>query len=154
MRYLAAIVAALVVAACGGTEKSAAPSRAAPTVAAKDGVLVDASGKALYSPDQERSGKVRCVGGCLSFWLPLEPASGTPTAGGGVSGKLGVITRDDGGKQVTLDGRPLYRFSEDPAPGKVTGDGFQDDFDGTHFTWRAIKTSGAAAAKTAPTGGY
>jgi predicted lipoprotein with Yx(FWY)xxD motif len=153
MRQLV-VLAALVVAACGGSETPAAPSRAAPTVSMKGGVLVDARGAALYTPDQERSGKVRCVGECLTFWLPLKPGSGTPTAAGGVTGKLGVISRDDGSKQVTLDGRPLYRFSEDPAPGKVTGDGFEDDFAGTHFTWHALKTSGAAPAKSAPTYDY
>jgi predicted lipoprotein with Yx(FWY)xxD motif len=153
MRYVIAL-AALALAACGGSETPAAPSQSSPTVSVKSGVLVDTRGAALYTPDEERSGKVRCVDECLTFWLPLEPDAGTPTASGDVSGKLGVITRDDGAKQVTLDGRPLYRFSEDPAPGKVTGDGFEDDFAGTHFTWRAVKTSGAAPAKTAPTDDY
>jgi predicted lipoprotein with Yx(FWY)xxD motif len=150
MRYLIAL-AALALAACGGSETPSAPSRAAPTLSVKriDGVgsvLVDGSGKALYTPDEERSGKVVCVDECLTFWDPLQPGSRTPTAGGDVSGKLGVISRDDGSQQVTLDGRPLYRFSEDPAPGRVTGDGFEDDFAGTHFTWHAVTTSGTSSA--------
>jgi predicted lipoprotein with Yx(FWY)xxD motif len=153
MRYLVAL-AALIVAACGGSESPASSSRAAPTISVKGGVLVDAGGKALYTPDQERSGRVRCTGECLTFWEPLQPGSGTPTASKDVTGKLATITRGDGSKQVTLDGRPLYRFSEDPAPGQVTGDGFEDDFAGTHFTWRAVRTSGAAPAKAAPTYDY
>ena len=144
MRYAIAL-AALALAACGGA-KTPATSNRPPTVSVTDGVLVDASGKALYTPDQERSGKVVCVDECLTFWDPLQPGGDAPTASQEVSGKLGVITRDDGSKQVTLDGKPLYRFSEDPAPGKVTGDGFEDDFGGTHFTWHAVKTSGAAPA--------
>ena len=40
-------------------------------------------------------------------------SSGQPTAGDGVSGKLGIVKRPDGMRQVTLDGRPLYRFAED-----------------------------------------
>ncbi len=67
---------------------------------------------------------------------------------------LAVITRDDGGKQVTLDGRPLYRFSEDPAPGKVTGDGFKDDFGGVSFTWHAVTPSGATRTSRPSGGGY
>jgi hypothetical protein len=52
-----------------------------------------------------------------------------------------VITRPDGGRQVTIDGKPLYTFSED-SPGKATGNGFTDDFGGHHFTWNVIRAGG------------
>jgi predicted lipoprotein with Yx(FWY)xxD motif len=35
---------------------------------------------------------------------------------------------------VTVDGRLLYRFTEDPDKGVVTGNGFADSFDGRAFT--------------------
>ncbi|HEX3226281.1 MAG TPA: hypothetical protein VHQ89_09310 [Gaiellaceae bacterium] len=114
-------------------------------------VLVDAKGKALYRSDQERNGKVLCTGACLSFWQPLT-VSGTPK-GKGVSGKLAIVRRPDGGRQVTFNGRLLYSFKLDKA-GKVTGDGFKDAFGGQKFTWHVARPAGAAGgsgAKPAPT---
>ena len=40
------------------------------------------------------------------------------------------MTRPDGSRQVTFDGRPLYRFAEDSDAGTVTGNGIADSFDG------------------------
>ena len=60
--------------------------------------------------------------------------------GDGVSGRLATVKRPDGSRQVTLDGRPLYRFAQDSAAGKATGDGVTDNFDGQQFTWHAEGT--------------
>ena len=38
-----------------------------------------------------------------------------------MTGELGVITRDDGGLQVTYDGIPLYYWINDVVPGDATG---------------------------------
>jgi predicted lipoprotein with Yx(FWY)xxD motif len=139
---------ALALAACGDDDEQPAAAGAGATVsvAEVDGVgsvLVDRSGKALYTADQEADGAIRCRGGCLTIWLPLE-ASGTPTGSDDVTGELGTVERPDGTKQVTYDGRPLYRFAEDAAPGEVTGDGVSDSFGGTAFTWRVVTTTGAS----------
>jgi predicted lipoprotein with Yx(FWY)xxD motif len=149
----AALAATLVLAACGGgggggASDSANSAGSATTVAVKqvDGigrVLVDASGKALYSSDVEADGKVRCTGACTSFWEPLTVGSETPKATAS-AGTLGVIKRPDGTKQVAVDGKPLYTFAED-APDKVEGNGFTDDFNGRHFTWNAVLAGGKAA---------
>jgi predicted lipoprotein with Yx(FWY)xxD motif len=147
----AALAATLALAACGGgggSSDSATTAGSTTTVAVKqvDGigrVLVDASGKALYSSDVEADGEVRCTGACTSFWEPLTLDSGTPTATAG-AGRLDVIKRPDGTKQVAVNGKPLYTFSED-APDKVEGNGFTDDFDGRHFTWNAVLAGGKAA---------
>jgi predicted lipoprotein with Yx(FWY)xxD motif len=37
--------------------------------------------------------------------------------------QVGTITRDDGTKQVTLNGHPLYTYSGDSAAGDVAGQG-------------------------------
>jgi predicted lipoprotein with Yx(FWY)xxD motif len=50
-------------------------------------------------------------------------AAGQPTAGAGVTGKLGTLTRADGTMQVTSDGLPLYYWQGDAKPGDTTGDG-------------------------------
>lgn len=114
-------------------------------------MLVDAAGKALYTPDQESDGHVRCTGACASIWQPVvAPASGTPKASDRAT-MLEVIVRPDGTRQVAAGRKPLYTFTEDPQ-GKVTGDGFSDDFGGRHFTWHAVLAGGAAASgkSTAP----
>jgi predicted lipoprotein with Yx(FWY)xxD motif len=151
----AALAASLVLAACGGggddSSGSATASGGGTTVAIKsiDGVgdvLVDSSGKALYASDVEADGKVRCTGACTSFWKPLTLDSAKPTAADGV-GRIGVATRPDGDKQVTVDGKLLYTFSEDQ-PGKVEGNGFTDDFDGRHFKWNAVLAGGDTAGSS------
>jgi predicted lipoprotein with Yx(FWY)xxD motif len=140
---------ALALAACGGDDEeqpAAAAGDATVSVEEIDGVgsvLVDRAGRALYTADEESDGTIRCRGGCLALWLPLE-ASGTPTGSGDVTGDLGTVQRPDGAMQVTYDGKPLYRFAEDTEPGKVTGDGVSDSFDGTAFTWHAVTTTGAS----------
>ena len=39
-------------------------------------VLVDQSGKTVYSPRQEAHGKILCTGSCLGFWFPVSVAAG------------------------------------------------------------------------------
>jgi predicted lipoprotein with Yx(FWY)xxD motif len=145
----AALAATLLLAACGGGGSSdSTTTGATTTVAVKqvDGigrVLVDANGKALYTSDVEADGKVRCTGACTSFWEPLTLGSGTPTAAAG-AGALDVVKRPDGTKQVAVDGKPLYTFTED-GPDTVEGNGFADDFNGRHFTWSAVLAGGGTA---------
>lgn len=86
----------------------------------------------VFSKDVKDSGTSACTGGCLSTWPALTvPAGGTPTAGTGVTGKLGTITRaDNQALQVTYNGLPLYFFSGDTAPG---------DSKGVYTNWSAVK---------------
>jgi predicted lipoprotein with Yx(FWY)xxD motif len=128
---------------------TAAPAGGGQTVAVKsiDGigdVLVDAGGKALYASDVESDGKVHWTSS--SFWEPLTVDSGKPTAADGV-GKLGVIKRPDGARQVTADGKLLYTFTED-SPGNAKGNGFSDDLNGEHFTWSAVLAGGKLASSS------
>jgi predicted lipoprotein with Yx(FWY)xxD motif len=142
-------VAVLAIAGCGSSSSSSSGSAAqggATTVAARQiagagTVLVDAKGAALYAPDQERGGRVRCVGACTSIWKPLTLGSGRPTGPGG----LGVVRRPDGTRQVTANGRPLYSFTQEGA-GSVTGDRVADAFGGRHFTWHVVTAKGKPAA--------
>ena len=54
------------------------------------------------------------------YW---PPSTGAPTAGPGVTGKLGTIKRSDGSLQATYDGHPLYTYIGDSARARllVTG---------------------------------
>jgi predicted lipoprotein with Yx(FWY)xxD motif len=159
---LAAIVAAVALAACGSgssdddSASAAAAGTNGQTVAVQDlgdagSVLVGSDGKALYTSDVEESGMIACTDGCESFWEPLTTDSGKPT--GDVPGKLGVVSRPDGGgQQVTFNGRPLYSFVEDGS-GEVTGDGFSDAFDGRQFTWSVVSVaSGGSQPDTSSDG--
>ena len=158
---LAAAVAAGLLAACGsagagagggsgaaGTHGTAARSGIVLSVRKLPGigaVLADRSGKTLYSPQQEADGKIMCTGDCLSFWFPVRVAAGAGLrAPGGVSGALGTIHRP-GLTQLTYNGKPLYTFRLDQAPGQAHGNDFTDHFGGTAFTWHALTTSGAPA---------
>jgi predicted lipoprotein with Yx(FWY)xxD motif len=152
---LLAVLATLALAACGGSNDNGGGSNAAATnatVSMDNGTLVDSDGAPLYTSEQEKSGKVVCTGGCTSIWLPLT-APGTPSAGDGVSGKLGTVKRPDGAKQVTLDGRPLYRFAEDGTDGKPTGDGVKDNFGGQQFTWHLEGSAMASDSGGGSSGG-
>jgi len=155
-----AIAASVALAACGGEGSNGASPSASGGAGSGTGsgntvsvrqlsgigsVLVDQTGKALYSSDLEASGKIVCDDpACNAFWKPLTLTAKKPTAPAG-AGKLGMITRPDGSRQVTDNGKPLYTFSED-SPGKATGDGFTDDFSGHHFTWNVVRAGGTTAS--------
>ena len=159
---VAVVVAAGLVAGCGGggddnSSSASPPAMSSATVTTQDiggdDVVVDSTGKALYASDQEAAaGKVLCIDGCTSFWEPLT-VNGAPT-GNDVSGKLGVTRRPDGDKQVTLDGKLLYSFVQDKQD-EVTGDGFQDAFDGQTLTWHVVHPDGSTGSTgTSSSGGY
>jgi predicted lipoprotein with Yx(FWY)xxD motif len=84
-------------------------------------------GKTLYQfkNDTVNSGKSTCYAGCDGTWPPFTVDSldeVKPDAA--VTGKLALITRDDGKKQVTYKGWPLYYFSGDTKAGDTNGQGF------------------------------
>lgn len=84
-------------------------------------ILTDASGRTLYLFANDAPDTSNCSGGCALAWPPLLTME-DPTAGEGVNAaKLGIITRADGSRQVTYDGKPLYYYAQDAAPGDVRG---------------------------------
>ncbi|HEY1572603.1 MAG TPA: hypothetical protein VGG05_14770 [Pseudonocardiaceae bacterium] len=148
-------------AACGGGTSAAGPqyapvggasggqggtftSTVSATTANGGKILVDPTGAALYTNDQD-SGKPRCVTkDCVAVWVPLMVPSGQqPTEGPGVGGTIGTVAVG-GRDQVTLDGKPLYTFALD-GPGQAQGNGLGDSFGGTHFTWHSAVPVGATA---------
>jgi len=147
-----AVVLALTVAACGARSGAATkPSTVSTTVAVRQvpglgRILIDAAGMPLYVNDQDTAGMSSCNGACAVVWKPLT-TSGTPTATG-VSGKLGVVARSDGGRQVTLAGRPVYTFIADRS-GAVTGNGVHDQFGTRSFSWHVMLSDGTTPAATA-----
>jgi len=172
MRRSAVTLALLALAGCGSTSygggssagttsSSSAASSAASKADLKTAnsslgkVVVTADGRTVYVFDKDTpgSGTSVCSGACLAKWPPVQATSAAPTVDG-VTGKLATITRDDGTKQVTLGGMPLYLFSGDSHAGDVNGQAVGG-------TWWAVgpngtKITAAAASSSAPaySGGY
>ena len=96
-------------------------------------ILANSHGLTLYyySADKRGSGTSACTGGCATAWPPLAAPVKAP-AGARLPGRLGVITRPNGVKQVTLNGYPLYFYIGDKAPGQAKGDGISG-------SWHVIK---------------
>ena len=92
-------------------------TRAGPVLASSRGLTLY-----YYSADKRHSGKSACTGTCATAWPPLAAPVKAP-AGVRLPGKLGVITRPNGVKQVTLNGYPLYCYICDKTAGQVTGNG-------------------------------
>jgi predicted lipoprotein with Yx(FWY)xxD motif len=108
------------------TSPAASPAEGALKVADSSlgQIIVDGSGMTVYyfTKDQANSGKSACSGDCLTAWPAVVATSDQPS-GEGITAELGTITRDDGTKQVTVNGMPIYLFAKDKAAGDVTGQG-------------------------------
>jgi predicted lipoprotein with Yx(FWY)xxD motif len=159
------VAAALLAAACGssspgpggtsGTSSSPASSGSALKTTTISGVtvLTNAKGFTLYWFAPDTSTKSNCNGSCAQIWPPVK---GPATAGPGVTGKLGTITRSDGSTQATYDGHPLYTYTADTAPGQANGNGIN----ASGGVWHEVTASGAPAPASSPSassgggGGY
>jgi predicted lipoprotein with Yx(FWY)xxD motif len=81
-------------------------------------LLTDAKGLTLYWFAPDTATKSACYGSCAAYWPPV---TGSPSAGPGVGGKLGTITRSGGAVQATYNGHPLYTYIGDSGPGQDSG---------------------------------
>jgi len=98
-------------------------------------VLTNAKGFTLYwfAPDTATTSK--CTDSCAAYWPPVF---GTPQAGPGVTGRLGIISRPGGGVQATYDGHPLYSYIGDNGPGQANG----NNLDLNGGLWYEVRTDG------------
>jgi predicted lipoprotein with Yx(FWY)xxD motif len=154
-----AIAAVLVVAACGSTSStsggsggsggsSSSPAATSPAAASGGALatakvsgstlLTNSKGFTLYWFALDTTTASKCTGTCAHYWPPVP---GPATAGTGVTGTLGVITRSDGSKQATWNGHPLYTYVADTAPGTAKGNGLNL----SGGVWHDIVLSGAPA---------
>jgi predicted lipoprotein with Yx(FWY)xxD motif len=145
----AAVVAAIVAAACGGygsPSSTYGPSGtgAATTVTIGTGnsklgrILVDSNGETLYLFEADNGTMSTCNGSCAQAWPPVT-TSGSPLPGSGATAaELATTKRQDGTTQVLYHGHPLYRYAGDTKAGDTTGQGL-DQFGGK---WYVLAPSG------------
>ncbi|MEU2422247.1 hypothetical protein ABZ619_14665 [Streptomyces sp. NPDC007851] len=107
------------------------------TMSGMGSVITDAEGFTLYRYGKDQVNMSMCTGSCAQTWMPVM-ADGTPQ-GMGVQAKVGVVTRDDGMKQITLAGWPLYRYMGDTKAGEMNGQG-------KNGTWFAVTPAGKEMA--------
>ncbi|MBW2467471.1 MAG: hypothetical protein JRF02_09240 [Deltaproteobacteria bacterium] len=84
--------------------------------------LAAGNGMTLYAYSRDEKNVSSCIEGCARNWPPYYAGPSLPAEG--LEDKdFATITRDDGSKQTTYKGMPLYRFIKDRYPGDVFGNG-------------------------------
>ena len=146
---------ALALSACASsTSSSSTPATSAPAAGASSpasgstlsmttingtAVVTNSKGMTLYWFVPDTSTASKCTGSCATYWPPV---TGPVTAGSGVTGTLGTITRPDGTTQATYDGHPLYTYVGDTAAGQAKGNGLNL----SGGLWYEMTVSGAKPA--------
>ncbi|MGO8694670.1 MAG: hypothetical protein ACLQMF_13495 [Rectinemataceae bacterium] len=92
------------------------------TAADGSSILTDGSGMTLYVFTKDPGGKSVCNGNCAKAWPPFF-ASTISVSAPLRAEDFGAITRDDGSRQSTFRGWPLYYWFRDKKPGDMTGQG-------------------------------
>ncbi len=85
-------------------------------------VMTNEEGYALYFFARDVNGWSNCTEGCLENW-PAFYAEDLTLDEGLDADYFGYITREDGSKQTTYKGWPLYLYVQDTAAGEINGDG-------------------------------
>ncbi|MFI6862830.1 hypothetical protein ACIBKZ_23545 [Streptomyces sp. NPDC050421] len=109
-------------------------------------ILVDGEGRTLYLWEADTTSRPTCDGDCAKSWPPVT-ITGKPVAGTGAkAGLLGTTTRDDGRKEITYNGHPLYRYAGDTNAGDTNGQGAN----AFGAAWYVLDTAGNKITKAAP----
>lgn len=72
----------------------------------------------LYTFDKDQGGQSACYDDCATAWPPYIAAEGEALGDGWTQ-----VSRSDGSMQWAYDGKPVYFYVEDTAPGEAKGDG-------------------------------
>lgn len=87
-------------------------------------ILTDSKGKTLYFFSKDSKGSSNCSGNCSQIW-PIYHHKESSVGTGLDKSLFGEITREDGTKQTTYKGWPLYYFADDITVNDIKGDGIQ-----------------------------
>jgi predicted lipoprotein with Yx(FWY)xxD motif len=136
---LIASLATVFTASAGVTEAMAGGAKVTLKNSEYGRVLMNGGGKALYLFTKDSGPTSQCNGDCAVAWPPFL-TKGKPGAGEGLKPKLlGTTRRDDGSRQVTYKGHPLYFYEQD-RPGVIL---CQDVFE-FGGTWLLVNRRGNA----------
>jgi len=103
-------------------------------------ILVDPDGFTLYVFDVDVGGESACYDACAGLWPPV-PAD-APIGSGMDASLFGSTPRTDGEDQLTINDKPLYRYTPDTGPGDAMGQGFND-------VWWVVDAAGDAVEASA-----
>lgn len=84
--------------------------------------LADDQGKTLYYFTKDEPGVSNCKDKCSEIWPPFHAENIVAPSGFNKS-DFGTITREDGRKQTTYKGHPLYYYFKDTQVGDINGQG-------------------------------
>jgi predicted lipoprotein with Yx(FWY)xxD motif len=122
---LGVVTALIALIACSSSPSSPSVAPYTVNISIKPGVgtfLVDANGMTLYYFAKDVIGKSNAAGAVLQSW-PIFNAVSITVDPSLDPEDFATITRDDGQKQITYNGWPLYYYAKDKAPGDVLGEG-------------------------------
>jgi predicted lipoprotein with Yx(FWY)xxD motif len=147
------LLAAALVAGCGGASPSAAPAhRTGPRASVRvertrlGRILVDSRGRTLYLFTEDRHGHSRCYAACARIWRPAV-VTGRPVAGSALAAKLTRVRRRDGAWQLVYNRHPLYTLVADSRPGQINGQG-------NSGTWFVVSPAGHRIGRGKAASGY
>ncbi|NGM11648.1 MULTISPECIES: COG4315 family predicted lipoprotein [Micromonospora] len=108
--------------------------------------VVNQDGYILYRFDRDTNDppSSNCDGQCAEVWPPAL-TDGAPELKGVSDDDVGTITREDGTRQITLDGWPLYTYIGDKKPGAWKGQGVGG-------TWFVVNPDGSKNLECLPKG--
>lgn len=109
-------------------------------------VVTDQDGWVLYRFDKDSADppQSNCVDKCAQVWPPAL-TDGNPQLQGVSDDKVGTVTRQDGTRQITIGGWPVYRYIGDKKPGQWKGQGVGG-------TWFVVDPNGKKNLTCLPTG--
>jgi predicted lipoprotein with Yx(FWY)xxD motif len=105
--------------------------------------LTDKDGRTLYMFMKDSENQSVCYAGCATAWPPLLVGAGVEPTLDGIAGTPGVAVRNDGNRQVTYGGKPLYYYAPDTNPGDTKGQGVGS-------VWFVVAPVAAPAPAAAP----
>src|SRR5918992_1630781 len=77
-------------------------------------IMTTPEGMTVYTFDQDIAGTSTCYGDCAEEWPPVTAAADAQPFG-----EMTIVERTDGTRQWAYDGKPLYLYHDDKAPGDV-----------------------------------
>ena len=132
IKHLAGLALVVAIAAAGAIASPALAAEPTKTLSltiasSKLGsIIVDGDGYTIYMFRPAARNVSNCEGQCLTAWPPVKLGKGetlanVATSAGLRRSLLGVAMREDGSRQVTYDGRPLYWWFQDTKAGDLKG---------------------------------